>query len=168
MNHENLRSYLHDHLAGAVTGLELLDFLHSMHEDGPLAGWYAGLRREVEVDEQTLRGLAAGLGFAPGSARQTAAWIAEKLARIKLLLAGAGRESLGELEALEALALGIEGKRALWTALSTIAAAPPPVHALDLAGLQERAREQRARVETRRLEVASAAFGSPGRSDSAS
>ena len=167
MNHENLRGYLHDHLAGAATALELLDFLRSLHKDGPLAGWCAGLRQEVEADEQTLRDLVAGLGFAPRSARQVAAWMAEKLVRIKFLLAGAGKEGLGELEALEALALGIEGKRALWAALSTIADAPP-LRALDLAGLQERAREQRARVEARRLEVARAAFGSPGYADPAS
>ena len=160
MNQENLQSYLHDHLAGATTGLEFLDFLNSLHEDGPLAGCYAGLRQEVEADAEALRELVAALGFAPGSARRAAAWMAEKLVRIKFLLAG--RKSLGELEALEALALGIEGKRALWASLSVIADAPTPLRALDLARLQERAGDQRARVETRRLEVASAALGSPG------
>ncbi len=156
MNQENLQSYLHDHLAGATTGLELLDFLGSLHAGGPIADGYTGLRREVEADEQALRDLVAALGFAPGSVRQAAAWMAEKLARVKFLVAG--RNTLGELEALEALALGIEGKRALWASLSVVADAPTPLRAVDLARLQERARDQRARVETRRLEVASAAL----------
>ncbi len=162
MSRDHLQSYLHDHLAGAAAGVELAAFLSSMHRDGPMDDAFAGLRREIEADENTLRDLVEALGFAPGSVRQTAAWFAEKLARIKFLLAGPGRGSLGELEALEALALGIEGKRALWAALSVIADPPPPLRALDLDRLQKRADEQRAFVETRHLKVAGAALGSLG------
>ena len=48
----------------------------------------------------------------------------EKLTRIKFLVAGPGKGNLGELEALEALALGIEGKKALWAALRCVSGLP--------------------------------------------
>ncbi len=161
MNQRHLQSYLYDHLAGATAGLELIDFLISVENDPPLKRSFAGLREQIKADLETLRELVEALGFAPGSWRQAAAWMVEKLARIKFLLAGPGEGSLGKLEALEALALGVEGKAALWAALSVIPDAPLPLRAFDLAALQERARKQRAQLEEHRREAAAAAFGSP-------
>ena len=161
MNQANLRSYLHDHLAGAATGLELIDFLASTPRDEPATRFLADLRRDLKADQQALRELAAALGFAPGTIRQAAAWMAEKCVRIKFHFAGTGKGGLGELEAWEALALGIEGKAALWAALAVLPDPPAALRAPDLTALEQRAREQRARVEARRLEAASAAFGLP-------
>lgn len=161
MNQAHLQSYLHDHLAGATTGLELIDFLLSVQHGGPLTRFLTDLRADVWADEETLRELVDALGFTPGSVHQAAAWMAEKLARIKFTLAGLDKGGLGELEALETLSLGIEGKAALWAALTVVPDPPPPLRALDLAGLQARAREQRTRVEAHRLEVAATTFGSP-------
>ena len=157
MNEDHLRSYLNDHLAGATTGLELIDFLISTHAGEPRAHFFEDLRREVEADLQSLRDLIVHLGFEPSAPRQAAAWAMEKLARIKFLLAGPGNGSLGDLEALEALAMGIEGKKALWAALTVFTDAMP-LRTLDLARLQQRAGEQRARLEVLRLEAARATF----------
>ena len=159
MNQEHLQSYLNDHLAGATAGLEPIDFLISVHDEGPQARFFEDLRREVEADQQTLQSLIVELGFEPGAARQAAAWAMEKLGRIKFLLAGPGKGSLGELEAMDTLAAGIEGKGALWAALAVVTNAPP-LRALDLERLQRRASEQRARLEGPRLEAARTAFGS--------
>jgi hypothetical protein len=57
-------------------------------------------------------------------------------------------------EALEALALGIEGKRALWVALAEAAERAPVLRLLDYDRLVRRAVEQRERVEARRLATA--------------
>jgi hypothetical protein len=51
---------------------------------------------------------------------EAAAWLGEKVSRVKLRRRAAG--GLGTFEALEALALGILGKLALWRALAVIAA----------------------------------------------
>ena len=157
MNQDHLQSYLNDHLAGAATGLELIEFLISTHAEKPQALFFEDLHREVETDRKTLQDLIGHLGFEPSTTRQAAAWTLEKLARIKFLLAGPGKGNLGELEALEALAMGIEGKRALWAAL-TVVTKTPPLQMLDLERLQQRAGEQRARLEVLRLEAARATF----------
>ena len=74
-------------------------------------------------------------------------------------MAGPGKGNLGELEALDTLAAGIEGKRALWAALTVIADVPA-LQALDLERLQQRAKEQHARLEALSLETARMAFQS--------
>ncbi len=158
MNREHLQSYLNDHLAGAMSGLELIDFLISIHEGKPSVRVFEELRREVEADRQTLRELIDHLGFEPGVVRQTAAWAAEKLARIKFLAAGPNKGSLGELEAMDALAAGIEGKRALWAALTVVTDGTPGLRTLDLERLQQRAFEQHTRLEAMRLDAARMAF----------
>jgi hypothetical protein len=63
------------------------------------------------------------------------------------------------LEALETLALGIQGKLALWRALATATEQVPELRKMDLAQLERRAREQHERVEAQRLQVARTAFG---------
>jgi hypothetical protein len=64
---------------------------------------------------------------------------------------------LSRLLELEALAAGIEGKRALWLALAT---ATGPVDGFDFHALAERAAAQRAQLEEHRLRAAELALGS--------
>jgi hypothetical protein len=58
------------------------------------------------------------LRISPTPHRKAMAWMGEKLAEIKLRLDDPGCGPLHLLEALEAIAIGIEGKRALWRALA--------------------------------------------------
>jgi hypothetical protein len=64
------------------------------------------------------------------------------------------RGALRLFEELEALSLGIEGKRSLWVALSAAAKDAPSLQLLDYERLASRAEEQRSRVEAKRLEAA--------------
>jgi hypothetical protein len=158
MNPKHLLTYLKDHLAGATGGLELLDHLIATHVGTPLEPSLKELHQEIVQDRQALQGIIRQLGSAESLIRNTAAWVSEKLARVKLLLEGAGGGPLARLEALEALALGIEGKRALWAALAVTAAAVPPLQGVDFERLKQRAQHQRERVEAFRLEAAREAF----------
>ena len=72
-----------------------------------------------------------------------------------------GGTKLARLEQIEALALGIEGKRALWNALLVIQEDTPSLRSVDLGRLGQRAEEQRKRVETRRIEWARETFTGP-------
>jgi hypothetical protein len=60
------------------------------------------------------------------------------------------------LEALETLALGIQGKAGLWRALAAVHV--PQARPLDLAALEQRALKQFERVEAMRLQSARAAL----------
>jgi hypothetical protein len=61
----------------------------------------------------------------------------------------------------ESLALGIEGKRALWEALLEVAHAYPTLADTDLTQLVERARAQRERIEAVRLAAARRSLTTP-------
>jgi hypothetical protein len=64
------------------------------------------------------------------------------------------------LEGLETLALGIQGKLALWRSLATLRDVVPPLKTLDLARLQSRALEQFEQVDRLRLDAVRRILGS--------
>ena len=90
--------------------------------------------------------------------RNSTAYFAEKLARLKVRSEDPGGAQLARLEQIEALALGIEGKGALWNALLAIQENAPPLRNIDFARLTQRANEQHKRVEAQRIEWAREAF----------
>ena len=152
---DDLSDYLNDHLAGSVGALELLDRLIEACEGKPLERFFGDLRREVEEDQAQLKELMAKLGVAESSVRKAGAWLAEKLSRSKIEL---GEGDIGIFLALEALIIGITGKRSLWRALEAASRTVPALGRLNYSGLEKRAIEQCERVEARRLELARTAF----------
>ena len=98
------------------------------------------------------------LSIAESRARQATAWMAEKMTLFKFRLDDWAAGEFRLFEALEALSLGIEGKRALWLVLAGAAERVPALRLLDYDRLANRAREQRDRVEAKRLETAMAAL----------
>ena len=154
---EHLTIYLNDHLAGSVGALELLDRVIEACEGKPLERFFRDLRREIEEDQEQLKELIAKLGASESSVRKAGAWLAEKLSRPKIDL---GEGEMGIFLALEALHLGISGKRSLWRALQAGSRTEPKLARLDYSGLETRAIEQCERVEARRLEIARSVFQS--------
>jgi hypothetical protein len=159
MGTESLTTYLNDHLAGSVAAIELLDHLRKVPKGSEREVLFTALRSEIEEDQKVLKELLRSLGGTPSRVRQAAAWLTEKVGEAKLMLDDPGSGELRLLEALETLELGILGKLALWRALGVIADRVPQIRKLDLAGLERRARDQHARVETERLQAARAALG---------
>jgi hypothetical protein len=155
---EDLHSYLNDHLAGSVGALELLDRLAGVYTGRPLEKFFRDLRQDVEEDQAQLKELIQKLGADESTVRKAGAWLAEKLSRPKIDLEEGSREEVGLLLALEALVLGITGKRSLWRALQAASRSVPELARLDYSGLEKRSIEQCERVEARRLEIARTVF----------
>jgi hypothetical protein len=158
MSRDGLITYLNDHLAGSVAALELLDHLIGLQRETKVEQALAVVRTEVEEDQQTLQSLLREVGGTQSRVRQAAAWLTEKLGQAKLSLDDPGSGQLQLLEALEALALGIQGKAALWRALAAASAHLPQVRQLDFAALEARAQNQFRRVDGLRLQTAPAAL----------
>jgi hypothetical protein len=160
MSRERLTIYLNDHLAGSVGALELVDHLIETYKGKPLEQFFKDLRHEIDADQDTLQDLIEKLGKKESAVRKAGAWVAEKLSRAKIRLNASEEGQMGLLHALEALVLGITGKRGLWTALAAAADTMPQLRELDYARLEKRAAEQCDRVEAKRLEVAREVFSS--------
>jgi hypothetical protein len=154
----HLATYLNDHLAGAVAAIELLTHIEAAHAGTATAHFLAELRADVEADRQELEALMGRLHIPVSRSRAAMAFLVEKATRLKLRLDDSAEGALRLLEVSEAVALGIEGKRALWGALAAAAEAAPALQVADYARLAQRAEEQRQRVETVRLGAARAAF----------
>ena len=120
MNTDQLGTYLNDHLAGSEAGLQLIARLAEGYPNTEFAQGMTALHAEITQDQQALQRLLEQVAGGGSTIKQVAGWVAEKLTRLKLGLTTA--EPLALFEALEALSLGILGKRALWRALSVIAA----------------------------------------------
>src|SRR5512138_1697692 len=148
MGQDALTTYLRDHLGGAESAIELLGRLAERHGDTPLGGRFVDLRLEIQADQRALLALLEG---GAGRLKRAAGWAAEKLARIKI---GDDGDPLALLESLELLALGIQGKCALWRAVAAGAAARAHDAGLDLATLERRAQQQFEQVERERIAAA--------------
>jgi hypothetical protein len=162
MAHDHLAIYLNDHLAGASGLLEMLEHIAAAYA-GTDAGVLARtLHAEVSEDRHELEQLMASLEIGQSLPRRATGWISEKLARLKLRLDDKGGGQLHLLEAMEAVSIGIEGKRLLWISLDTSSKPGTPLGGLDFARLIKRAEDQRARVEDQRRKSAAAAFAAAG------
>ena len=158
MTNPHLAIYLNDHLAGATAAIQLLESLESSQAATPLEKFAAGLRMEIESDIGKLRALMERLEVAESPTRKATAWIAGKATALKLLVDDPADGALRVFEALEALSLGIEGKRGLWRALDAAAEGSRGLRVVDYDRLIKRAEAQRRRVEAKRLEFGVAAL----------
>jgi hypothetical protein len=158
MSETHLAVYLNDHRAGAAAAVELLEHLERSHRDTPIATFARDLRAEVTADVRELEGLMNRAGIGSSIPRNAAGWLTGKMAELKVLVDDAGDGSLRLLETLETVALGIDGKRALWRALEAVADRAPALAGMDYARLTRRADDQRGSVEAQRLAAAQAAL----------
>jgi hypothetical protein len=158
MNAKHLGTYVNDHLAGSVAAGELLDHLISANAGTPRGRFFIELRQEIEQDQAALHIYwNSSISKKSRCAKQRHGF-SKKFARAKLSMEDPTGDKLARLEKLEALTLGIEGKRALWRSLNVIADPAPALQAMDLTSLEQRAAEQRQRVEAFRLDAAREAF----------
>ena len=153
-----LSIYLNDHLAGATAGFELAK--RTLRSNGgtefelPLSK----LRDEIAEDRETLEALMEQLGVPRRSWKVTGAFLAEKVARLKLNGELVGYSPLSRVVELEALQLGVEGKAAMWRALRDLADSDKRIDGQKMARLERRAGNQRRRIEELRVAAARIAF----------
>jgi hypothetical protein len=149
-----LAAYLTDHLAGSVVALDLLAQLQKSYHDRQIVDGAAKLRAEIEPDRRELQILIEKLGIKESAVRKTTGWLAAKLAELKLRWEDDSEGPLRLLESIEAVALGIDGKLALWRALETVAEIAAEIRKVDYGRLIARAQEQREVAESMRLMAA--------------
>jgi hypothetical protein len=152
LGEDPLSIYLNDHLAGSTLGLELA------RRVAGTADALATLAEEIDQDRATLITVMERLSVGRDPAKLAISWGAEKATRLKFAGARLGSAELGRLEELEALALGVEGKLALWQALRATHGGDPRLDGIDLEELVDRARSQRRRLERQRIRAADEAF----------
>ena len=153
--------YLNDHLAGATAGAELAHRMARPHGDGQGAGTLRRLAAEITQDRAALLDIMAALGIKIRRYKVAAAWIAEKAGRLKFNGRLRDRSPLSDLEELELLRLGVEGKAAGWRTLRTQADTDARLDAGRLDELISRASSQADQLEELRVRAASSVISRP-------
>jgi hypothetical protein len=146
--------YLNDHLAGATAGLELA---RRVAGTGQVPAPPAQLRQfaqEVAEDRDSLLRIMGTLGLPVRSYKVWAAWVGEKAGRLKPNGRLTTRSPLSNLEELELLRLGVEGKTAGWRTLRTLADRDSRLEAGQLDELISRAGQQADFLEESRIRAA--------------
>jgi hypothetical protein len=158
MAHDDLATYLNDHLGGSKTALDLLEHLATAAHDVDDRTFFKGLHVDIAADRMTLEEVIRRVGDESRSLRDLGGWMMEKAFLAKLAVDDPGGNALKEYQSLELLLLGIHGKRVLWQVLGTIAPDLPELRQMDFAQFEQRAAEQYARVDARRLQSARHVF----------
>jgi hypothetical protein len=141
-----LEIYLNDHLAGACGGVELARRLRASNRDDAVFGeTLSRVCAEIEADRTVLEQVIERLGYSRSRVKPAAAWVAEKLGRLKLNGQLRGYSPLSRLIELEGLLIGITGKIGLWETLTELEVGQDID--TDLERLKARAVAQRAAVD---------------------
>ena len=151
---ELLAIYLQDHLAGATAAVELCRRAAGAHQGSSLGDVLEVLTLEATSDRQALVDLMALMEVPPDRIKIAAAWLGEKVGRLKLNGALMRRSPLSDVVELEAMRMALEWKAAGWRVLRALSDSEPRLAAADLEGLLARAADQITRVEDLRLTVA--------------
>jgi hypothetical protein len=142
--------YLNDHLAGATAGTELAHRVARTHH----AQGLKRLAAEVAQDRAALIAMMKALGIPIRAYKMCAAWVGEKAGRVKFNGRLLARSPLSDLEELEVLRLGVEGKAAGWRTLRTLADTDRRLDPGHLDELMSRARRQADLLEELRVRAA--------------
>ena len=148
-----LATYLNDHLAGSLLGLEIARRAAAHNRDTATGRVLAAVADEILEDRHALERVMARLGAGKDQLKLLAAWGAERASRLKPNGELLGYSPLARLEEIELLTLGVEGKLLLWRALRAGWSGDPRLRGIDLDELIKRASSQRRRLERQRLKA---------------
>jgi hypothetical protein len=151
-----LATYLNDHLAAATAGVELSRRAAGANDGTELGALLGRLGEELEQDRSTLSSVMDAVGASPDRAKQAAAWVGEKVGRLKPNGQLTGYSPLSRLVELEGLSLVMENNRVLWTTLASLT--DPRLGAFDFYEQATRSTRQREELEAFRTAAAGAAL----------
>lgn len=153
-----LAIYLQDHHAGASAGLAVARRAAGSNEGTEYGAELERIAAELEQDKEALERVMEELDVGRDFVKDNAAWVGEKVGRLKLN--GRIREysPLSRLLEIEGLVIGITGKLGLWRALRE--AHGERIGGVSIEEYAARAEDQRSRLEPLRLRAAREALDS--------
>ena len=113
------------------------------------------LSRELEEDRSVVRALLRRLGASGRSMKRAAGYAS---GAVLSLTAGGEPGDLALLRTLEALSIGVQGKRCMWRALQNLRLVPSTVYGMDFVELEARAVRQWEAIEERRRDLVARTF----------
>ena len=150
--------YLNDQLALGVAGRELARRAQRENAGTEVGVFLHRLAAEVTEDVDTLERIMERLGVPLSPVKRPLALIAERVGRLKPNGRLRGYSPLSRFLELESLALGLEGKKVLWSNLRDLTPLRGRLEDTDFDALIDRAQRQRDELEPHRVEAARGAL----------
>jgi hypothetical protein len=155
-----LRIYLNDHLATTMVARELAKRSLGPNRGSELGAFLERFLEDQSRERSMLLVAMRSVGVAPQTFKVAAAWMAERIGRLKPNGQLTGYSPLSRLLEIEGLLGLIRGARSMWLALARLD--DERLRGLDLLERAERADRQMAELERIELEFVSEAIGSSG------
>jgi hypothetical protein len=159
-----LSIYLNDQLALGVAWRELAKRAQRNNRGTPLGGALARVSAGVADDVVTFQTIMRRLGVRTNPVKTALARGAERVARLKFNGTLRTYSPLSRFVELEALTMGIDRKKQLWTTLRDLAGLATRLPDVDFEELIERAERQRAELEPFRVRAGTEALAELNRS----
>jgi hypothetical protein len=153
-----LAIYLNDQLAMGVLWRELARRALRNNRDSELGSALAEVATGITEDVETFKAIMRRLGVRRNPVKVALAVGAERLGRLKLNGRLASYSPLSRFVELDMLAMGIEGKKVLWTSLRDLAGLAGRLPDIDFDELIRRAERQRRTLEPVRAQAGTAAL----------
>jgi hypothetical protein len=154
-----LHIYLRDQLAMGVLWRELARRAQRHNRGTELGAALGRVATAISEDVETFRTIMNRVGARPNPAKTGLAIVAERLGRLKRNGRLTTYSPLSRFVELEFLAMGIDGKKQLWTTLRDQAGLASRLPDIDFDHLIDRAERQRAEVEPFRARAGTETFG---------
>ena len=151
-----LATYLRDHLAGADTAIQMVQGLSDAYRGGPEGALFESLYEQFRDDRGVVEGILAELGYTSLSVKRVAGRATGSALRT---VAGGPPGGLSLFRTLEALAIGVQGKRCLWRAAQALVALPQPPGRRSFVELEADAVRQLETIERHRWSLVPSMFG---------
>lgn len=116
-------TYLREHLAGADAAIQVVERLTHTHKATTEGMLFASLHQQFVEDRDVVTALLADLGASSRSIKRLAGHATGRMVKAA---AGGKRGELALFRTLEALAIGVQGKRCMWRAAQALT---PPLRA---------------------------------------
>ena len=149
-------TYLRDHLAGADTAIQMVQGLSDAYRGVPEGALFESLYEQFREDRGVVEGILAELGYTSRSAKRLAGRATGSALRA---VAGGAPGDLSLFRTLEALAIGVQGKRCLWRAAQALVALPHPPGRRSFVELEADAVRQWEAIERHRRSLVPRTFG---------
>jgi hypothetical protein len=153
-----LVTYLQEHLTGADAAIRVVERLRRTQTDERLL--FDWLYREFETDHQVVQAILRMLGASSGSPKRL---LGRASGSVFKHLAGGSAGDLSLFRTLEALAIGVQGKRCMWRALQTLRPALQLPGTRSLSDLDAAAVRQWEAIEQRRSVLVPRTFATTAR-----
>lgn len=155
---EALIAYLRDHLAGSDVATRVVHRLASTQQGGDDRMLFQRLAREFDEDRSAVRALLGRLGTSGRSIKRVVGFAS---GTVLSLAAGGEPGDLSLLRTLEALSIGVQGKRCMWRALQNVPRVPSGGHGMNFIELEAKAVRQWDAIEERRCRLVARTFVVP-------